>query len=209
MHKICRALGSVFLVLLSFGVLGRAQQAPPPASSAQSVQAQTPGQQANETLSPESQDRLVREIRHELIMLPYYGVFDNLSFRIEGRTVILDGQVVKPVVKSDAENAVKRIEGVDKVVNNIEVLPPSSMDDRTRRAVYRSIYSYGPLFKYGGMAVPPIHIIVKNGRVTLEGVVDSEADKNMAGIRANLVPGTFQITNNLRVVPSGGDKKKK
>ncbi len=207
MHKTCRALGFVFLVLLSFGVLGRAQQTPPP-SSAQSVQAQTPGQQANEALSPESQDRLVREIRHELIMLPYYGVFDNLSFRIEGRTVILEGQVLQPVVKSDAGNAVKRIEGVDKVVNNIEVLPPSSMDDRTRRAVYRSIYNYGPLFKYANMTVPSIHIIVKNGRVTLEGVVDSEADKNAAGIRAKLVPGTFQITNNLRVVPSGGGKKK-
>jgi hyperosmotically inducible protein len=207
MYRTCKALGSVFLVLLSFGVLGRAQQTPPP-SSAQSVQTQTPGQQANEALSPESQDRLVREVRHELIMLPYYGVFDNLSFRIEGRTVILDGQVVKPVVKSDAENTVKRIEGVDKVVNNIEVLPPSSMDDRTRRALYRSIYSYGPLFKYANMTVPSIHIIVKNGRVTLEGVVDSEADKNMAGVRANLVPGTFQITNNLRVVSSDGGKKK-
>jgi hyperosmotically inducible protein len=142
-------------------------------------------------------------------MLPYFGVFDNLSFRIQGRTVILEGQVVRPVVKSDAENSVKHIEGVEKVINNIEVLPPSPMDDRIRRAVYQSIYSYGPLFKYGGMAVPPIHIIVRNGRVTLEGVVDSEADKNMAGLRANQVPGTFQITNNLRVVNSGGQGKKK
>jgi hyperosmotically inducible protein len=116
--------------------------------------------------------------------------------------------VVQAVVKKDAENSVKHIEGVEKVVNNIEVLPPSPMDDRIRRAAYRSIYSYGPLFKYGGMAVPPIHIIVKNGRITLEGVVDSEADKSAAGLRANQVPGTFQITNNLRVVPSGGGKKK-
>jgi hyperosmotically inducible protein len=199
--------------MMCFVVLGSAQQTPPAPSPVpsndQSVQTQTQAQQANETLSPESLDRLVREVRHELIMLPYFGVFDNLSFRIQGRTVILEGQVVRPVVKSDAENSVKHIEGVEKVINNIEVLPPSPMDDRIRRAVYQSIYSYGPLFKYGGMAVPPIHIIVRNGRVTLEGVVDSEADKNMAGLRANQVPGTFQITNNLRVVNSGGQGKKK
>ncbi len=155
---------------------------------------------ANETLSPESQDKLIREVRHELIMLPYYNVFDNLTFGINGRTVTLNGQVVQPVTKSDAENAVKHIEGVEKVINNIEILPPSNMDDRIRREVYRSIYSYGPLFKYGNMAVPPIHIIVKNGRITLEGVVDSEADKNYAGVRANMVPGTFAVTNNLRVI---------
>jgi hyperosmotically inducible protein len=213
MHKSCRTLGFAFLVMMCFVVLGSAQQTPPAPSPVpsndQSVQTQTQAQQANETLSPESLDRLVREVRHELIMLPYFGVFDNLSFRIQGRTVILEGQVVRPVVKSDAENSVKHIEGVEKVINNIEVLPPSPMDDRIRRAVYQSIYSYGPLFKYGGMAVPPIHIIVRNGRVTLEGVVDSEADKNMAGLRANQVPGTFQITNNLRVVNSGGQGKKK
>jgi hyperosmotically inducible protein len=213
MHKSCRTLGFAFLVMMCFVVLGSAQQTPPAPSPApsndQSVQTQTQAQQANETLSPESQDRLVREVRHELIMLPYFGVFDNLSFRIQGRTVILEGQVVRPVVKSDAENSVKHIEGVEKVINNIEVLPPSPMDDRIRRAVYQSIYSYGPLFKYGGMAVPPIHIIVKGGRVTLDGVVDSEADKGLAGMRANQVPDTFQITNNLRVVNSGGQGKKK
>ena len=143
-------------------------------------------------------------------MLPYYSVFDNLAYRVDGRTVTLEGQVVNPVVKSDAENSVKRIEGVDKVVNNIEVLPPSPMDDRIRRQVYNSIYSYGPLFKYGHMAVPPIHIIVKGGRITLDGVVDSETDKNLAGMRTNQVPGTFQVTNNLRVVgPSGGKQKTK
>jgi hyperosmotically inducible protein len=141
-------------------------------------------------------------------MLPYYSVFDNLAFKVDGRTVTLEGQVVQPVVKSDAGNAVKHIEGVDKVVNNIEVLPPSPMDDRFRQQLYRSIYSYGPLFKYGHMAVPPIHIIVKNGRVTLDGVVDNETDKNLAGMRANQVPGTFQITNNLRVVPPSGGKQK-
>jgi hyperosmotically inducible periplasmic protein len=208
MHKACRALGFAFLVVLCFAVLGSAQQTPPASSSNQSVQSSgAQSQAANETLSPESEDRLIREVRHELIMLPYFGVFDNLTFRIDGRTVTLEGQVVQPVVKSDAGNAVKRIEGVEKVVNNIEVLPPSPADDRIRRAAYRAIYSYGPLFKYGGMTVPPIHIIVKNGRITLEGVVDSEADKNFAGIRANQVPGTFGVTNNLRVISSGGKKK--
>ncbi|MFZ0706762.1 MAG: BON domain-containing protein [Candidatus Korobacteraceae bacterium] len=165
--------------------------------------------QANETLSPESEDKLVREVRHELIMLPYYGVFDNLTFGIDGRTVTLNGQVVQPVTRSDAEKAVKHIEGVEKVVNNIEILPPSNMDDRVRRQVYNSIYSYGPLFKYGNMAVPPIHIIVRNARITLDGVVDSESDKNYAGVRANMVPGTFGVTNNLRVIPSNNESKKK
>jgi hyperosmotically inducible protein len=213
MHRTHRTLNLVFPVLLCFAVLGVAQQAQPVPSNDQSVQTQPNGaaqsQGANETLSPESQDRLVKEVRHELIMLPYYGVFDNLAFRIAGRTVILEGQVAQPVVKSDAGNSVKRIEGVEKVINNIEVLPPSPIDDQIRRAVYQSIYSYGPLFKYGHMAVPPIHIIVKNGRVTLEGVVDNETDKNLAGMRANQVPGTFQVTNNLRVVNSSNQNKKK
>ncbi len=213
MHRTCRIPGSFFLVLFCFAAIGTGQQTQPVPTQAQSVQTQANGaaqsQEANETLSPESRDRLISEVRHELIMLPYYGVFDNLAFRIDGRTVILEGQVTWPTLKSDAGNAVKRIEGVEKVVNNIETLPPSPMDDRIRRAVYESIYSYGPLFKYGGMAVPPIHIIVKNGRVTLDGVVDSETDKNLAGMRANQVPGTFQITNNLRVVSNSGQGKKK
>jgi len=128
---------------------------------------------------------------------------------MNGRTVILEGQVVKQVTRSDAENSVKHIEGVEKVVNNIEVLPPSPMDDRLRQRVYDAIYSYGPLFKYHGGAVPPIHIIVKGGKVTLDGVVDSETDKGLAGMRANQVPGTFEIINNLRVVkPSDGKPKK-
>jgi hyperosmotically inducible protein len=104
---------------------------------------------------------------------------------------------------------VKHIEGVEKVVNNIEVLPPSSADQRIRRATYQAIYSYGPLFKYSHAPVPPIHIIVKGGRVTLEGIVDSESDKQMAGIQANQVPGTFQITNNLRVIGPAQNEKKK
>jgi hyperosmotically inducible protein len=203
---------SLLLCVFTAATLAAAALLPqnPPASQIQPSTTQEQSMEAaNETLSPESQDKLVREIRHELIMLPYYNVFDNLAFSLNGRTVTLNGQVVQAVTKSDAGNAVKRIEGVEKVVNNIEVLPPSPMDDRIRKEVYRSIYSYGPLFKYGGMTVPPIHIIVKNGRITLDGVVDSESDKNLAGMRANQVPGTFQVTNNLRVVNPSNDKKKK
>lgn len=160
--------------------------------------------QADNALSPQAEDKLIREVRHELLMLPYYGVFDDLEYRVDGRTVTLTGYVTSQhaVTKKDAENVVKRIEGVDKVVNNIEVLPPSPMDDRLRMQLYRKIYGYGPLFKYANMTIPSIHIIVKNGRVILTGVVDSETDKNLAGLRANMVPGVFEVTNNLRVVGS-------
>ena len=122
-------------------------------------------------------------------MLPYYGVFDNLAYRVDGDTVTLMGQVTRPTLKSDAENVVKRIEGVERVVNHIEVLPLSPNDDRIRIAVYRAIYGQTGLDRYALQAVPPIHIIVNNGNVTLEGVVASETDKNLANIRANGVPG--------------------
>lgn len=205
-----RSFQLLFILMLCVAVCAAAP-VPQNAAKPQAQPSTVPDQSmsANETLSPESQDKLVREIRHELIMLPYYNVFDNLTFGLDGRTVTLNGQVVQPVTKSDAANAVKHIEGVEKVINNIETLPPSNMDDRIRRRAYETIYSYGPLFKYSNMAVPPIHIIVKNGRITLEGVVDSESDKNYAGVRANQVPGTFQVTNNLRVIPSNNDKGKK
>jgi hyperosmotically inducible periplasmic protein len=152
--------------------------------------------------SAKSQDRITREVRHELLMLPYFGVFDYIAFKVEGSTVTLLGQVVRPSLKSDAENALKHIEGVEKVDNQIEVLPPSPMDDGLRIHLYREIYGYPALEKYAMGVQKPIRIIVKNGRVALEGVVDSEADKNLAGIRANSVPGIFQVTNNLQVVPS-------
>jgi hyperosmotically inducible protein len=144
-------------------------------------------------------DRLVKEVRHELVMLPYYNVFDNLSFKVDGGTVTLMGQVTRPTLKSDAERVVKSIEGVERVVNNIEVLPLSTNDDRIRIAVYRAIYSQAGLQRYGMQAVPPIHILVNNGNVTLEGVVASEGDKNIANIQANGVPGVFSVKNNLRV----------
>jgi hyperosmotically inducible protein len=149
--------------------------------------------------SAKSQERIIREVRHELLMLPYFGVFDYIAFKVDGSNVTLLGQVVRPTLKSDAENSVKRIEGVEKVDNQIEVLPPSSMDDGLRIALFRAIYQYPALQKYELGVQKPIRIIVKNGRVTLEGVVDSEADKNLVGLRANTVPGIFSVTNNLQV----------
>ncbi|MDQ6677151.1 MAG: BON domain-containing protein, partial [Acidobacteriota bacterium] len=144
-----------------------------------------------------AQARLTKEVRHELVMLPYYNVFDNLAYRVNGSTVTLMGQVTRPTLKSDAANVVKRIEGVTQVNNEIEVLPLSPNDDQIRRAVYRAIYGYPSLStRYGFQAVPSIHIIVKNGQVTLDGVVANEADKNVANIQANGVPGVFSVTNN-------------
>ena len=144
-------------------------------------------------------DRLVKEVRHELVMLPYYSVFDNLAYRVDGTRVTLFGQVVRPTLKSDAETVVKKIEGVTGVTNEIEVLPLSPIDERLRRALFRAIYSKPSLERYALGAVPPIHIIVKNGNVALEGAVDNEMDKNVAGIAANGVPGVFKVTNNLAV----------
>jgi hyperosmotically inducible protein len=149
---------------------------------------------------PKMQQNLIKEVRHQLLLLPYYSVFDNLAYKVEGDKVTLEGQVVRPTLKSDAEAAVKSIEGVSAVVNNIEVLPVSPMDDQIRRAVYRAIYGDTALFRYGTSAVPSIHIIVKNGSVTLEGVADNESDKNLANLRANGVPNVFAVKNNLRVV---------
>ena len=150
----------------------------------------------NDNSSPE---RIQREVRHELVMLPTYSVFDNLAYKVDGNTVTLYGQVIHSELKSEAQNVVKKIEGVDKVDNNIQILPPFSNDDHIRRAIYRSIYGEDGFMKYAIEAVPPIHIIVNNGHVTLDGVVDNETDKNLAGIRAQQVPGTFEVKNNLQV----------
>ena len=132
-------------------------------------------------------------------MLPYYGVFDNLSYKVEGYTVTLMGQVTRPTLKSSAEKVVKDIEGVEGVVNQIEVLPLSPNDDRLRLAIYRAVYGSAQLNRYALQAVPSIHIIVKNGNVTLEGVAANEGDKNIAGIKANGVSGVFSVKNNLSV----------
>jgi hyperosmotically inducible periplasmic protein len=158
--------------------------------------------QGKQQTEPQSRQNLIREVRHQLVLLPYYSVFDNLAFKVEGDTVILEGQVVRPTLKSDAEGVIKNIEGVGRVVNNIEVLPVSPMDDQIRRAVYRAIFSEPALSRYAESAVPSIHIIVKNGHVTLVGVVDSETDKNLVNLRVNSIPNVFSVKNELVVTPS-------
>lgn len=149
--------------------------------------------QGNET-------RIAQEVRHQLVMLPYYSIYDDLAFRVDGGTVTLLGAVTRPTLKSDAENVTKRVEGVTQVNNQIEVLPLSPMDWQIRHAVARAIYgdpSIGD--RYGDQALPPIHIIVKNGHVVLEGVVANQGDKNLINIRANSVPNVFSVQNNLIV----------
>ena len=148
-----------------------------------------------------SEDHLMKEVRHELVTLPYYNVFDDLAYKVEGGTVTLYGTVTQPTLKHDAERAVRKIEGVTNVVNNIEVLPVSPNDDKIRRAVYHAIYSQPGLDMYGLRAVPTIHIIVKNGHVELKGAVANQGDKDRAGIAANGVPGVFSVTNDLQVAP--------
>jgi hyperosmotically inducible protein len=143
--------------------------------------------------------KVEQEVRHELVMLPWFGVFDNLEFQVNGDEVILSGQVTRPTLKSSAERVVSGIEGIEKVVNNIEVLPLSPYDDRIRIATYRSIYGFGPLSRYNWGPQPPIRIIVKNGNVTLAGVVANETDRNLANVRANGVSGVFSVDNNLRL----------
>ena len=157
-------------------------------------------QQRDQTYSPKAQARITKEVRHRILMLPDFGVFDNIAFKLNGYDVVLLGQVSKPLLKDEAARVVGKIEGVEHVENRIEVLPNSINDDRLRRDVFRAIYRYGPLEHYGVGSNRPIHIIVKGGHVTLEGVVDRQADKNLAGIRANGVFGVFSVENNL-VVP--------
>lgn len=148
---------------------------------------------------------LEREVRHQLVMLPYFSVFDDLEFEIrDDNTVVLSGEVTRPTLRSDAVNTVRKLAGVERVVDHIEVLPPSPMDDRIRVALYRAIFSNDQLDRYALRAVPPIHIIVKNGRVTLVGIVATEADKDVAGIIANRMPGIFSVTNDLTVEKRGG-----
>jgi hyperosmotically inducible protein len=156
--------------------------------------------------APQPQNEtLTREVQHQLRMLNYYTVFDNITFRVDGTRVILEGQVAKSAVKTEAVGTVKNIQGVTDVQDNIKVLPLSSHDDRIRRAAYQSIYGYPQLRKYEFQSVQSIHIIVDRGHITLEGFVDSQSDKNVAGIRANSVPGAFSMKNNL-IVPEGKGK---
>ncbi|HKQ86555.1 MAG TPA: BON domain-containing protein [Candidatus Acidoferrales bacterium] len=145
------------------------------------------------------EQHLSKQVRHALVMVPWYGVFDNLEYSIHGSEVTLSGQVVQPVTKNDAEKAVKRLEGVTRVVDNITVLPLSNFDDQIRRAEYRAIFRDPVLSRYSMGAVPAIHIIVNNGHVTLVGAVDRQMDANVARIRALSVPGVFSVTSNLHV----------
>lgn len=149
--------------------------------------------------SARGQKRIEKDVRHQLLMLPYFGVFDNLTYKVDGYNVTLGGAVTNPTLKSDAERSVKHIEGVEKVTNKIEVLPVSPMDDGLRRQLYRAIYGYPSLQRYALPPVKPIRILVKNGHVALEGVVDSQSDKSVAGIRASGVAGVFSVKNNLLV----------
>jgi hyperosmotically inducible periplasmic protein len=148
----------------------------------------------NGTLSP-----LESKVRHELAMLPYLNVFDDISFRVDGNTVTLFGEVTQPILKSDAGNVVKRVEGIARVENQIDVLPLSSFDDGIRLRTARAIYGYTPLQRYGMGAQPSIHIIVKNGNVTLTGFVSTDMDKQLAYMRASAVPGAFAVVNQLQI----------
>jgi len=138
-------------------------------------------------------------IRKQLARLPYYGVFDNLAFELNGNTVVLYGQVLRPTTKREAERRVAKMEGVERVINKIDVLPPSSFDDSIRRRVYNAVFRTGGLYRYALGANPSIHIVVNRGRVSLEGVVSNQMDSQLAYTAANGVPGVFSVTNNLRV----------
>ncbi len=160
------------------------------------------------TPGPKNEAKLARQIRHSLLMLPYYSIFDDLAFRLDGRTVTLEGACPPEPpwdIKSDAENVVRGIKGVKKVINNIQLLPLSSMDWQIRRAEARAIYGIPEIgMRYGYQALPSIHIIVENGHVTLEGVVDNQFDDTLIRTTANEVPNVFSVTDDLTVVKKGG-----
>jgi len=191
--------GKTMRLLATFVVLGGLAFAQ--AQSGNTQMAMRPG-------APDpSELRIVKEVRHELVMLPYYSLFDDLEYSVNGDTVTLLGSVVNPTLKKDAENVVKRIEGVNKVNNQIKVLPPSPMDDRIRQEVARAVSRQGGLYRYFMGAVPSIHIIVDSGHVTLKGVVDNEGDNTQARLAANQVPGVFSVKDELQVLNQKTAKK--
>ena len=159
-----------------------------------------PRANAGTAVSPEV-SQIENQVQHKLAMLPWYGVFDYLQYQVNGTEVTLSGQVISEhdTTRSDAENAFKRISGVTRVINNIEVLPLSMIDNQIRRAEYRTIFSQSDLGRYTMGAIPQVHIIVKNGHVSLYGVVMDQMDKTLAGLAANTVPGVFSVTNNLQI----------
>jgi len=190
------AIATVVVLMMSCSLSGSAQAAQPQTSNPTA-----PAMQPSDAVSPAVQQKINKGIAHALIMLPYSGVFDWITATVLGRNVTLGGQVLRSSLKPDAEYAVKKVEGVDNVVNNIEVLPPGPIDQRIREQVYNAIYNYPALSIYANNKVnPPIHIIVKSARVTLEGVVNTEVDKNLCTMRVNQVSDVLSVTNNLRVV---------
>lgn len=195
---------SIVACALAFGV-GVASQASAQdrINRRQRPQIARPGSRAESETRARTQ--IAREVRRELATLPYYDVFDFLQFEVQPDfTVVLSGQTVRPTLKRDAEARLRDVEGIERVVNNIEVLPLSSLDDRIRVAVYRELFNFdSPLYRYSLGAVPPIRIIVNRGRVTLKGIVATKGDSNLAYIRARTVPGTFEVTNELQIERDG------
>lgn len=193
MYKLAGAMGLTALFFLPLSLPAQQNQ------NGQHYDAFIPG--------PAQQANLIKQVRRQLVMLPYYTIFDDLGFRVNGSTVTLVGAVTNPVLKSDAENVTKQVEGVQTVINDIKVLPVSPMDWRIRRAEYRAIYGDPALAsRYCCQALPPIHIIVENGHVTIEGVVQNQFDKNVVGVRAKSVPGVFSVVNNLQVEQQSNNK---
>jgi hyperosmotically inducible protein len=177
------------------GILNRVAAVVAAVVLASSFAVAAPAEQAGERASYE---QLAKKVRKELVTLPWYGVFDNLSYQIDGSTVTLSGQVVQPSTRKDAERRVRKLTGVERVVNNIEVLPLSPFDDSIRVSAYRTLFGWNsPLFRYGGGANPSIHIVVERGHLTLEGVVSTEGDRILANSLVNSIPGVFSVTNNL------------
>jgi hyperosmotically inducible protein len=191
MHNtVCRYLAAVFALGLSFVAPALRAQHPPSAKLAK-----------GEPKSEENQ--LSREIRHQLFVLPYYSVFDYITFTLDADKVTLSGYVLRPTLRANAEAAVKSLEGVSSVKNLIEVLPKSSTDDDFRRAVYRAVFEDSTLQRYAVPEVPIIHIILRNGEVTLEGAVSTDAEKTLASTRASSVTGISTVKNKISIRPKG------
>ncbi len=191
-----RVFEGLILLLILFATLTQ----PVAVRSNKAFSQQKVGQARGDRNTATTPAMLAVEVRHRLVMLPSYDVFDWLEGDVKADgTVVLRGQTVRPTLKTDAEKSVRDIADITRVVNEIEVLPLSSNDDQLRLALYRAIYKFdSPLFKYATRAVPPIHIIVKNGRITLKGVVATKADSDLAYMAARNVSGLFEVTNELR-----------
>jgi hyperosmotically inducible protein len=191
MHQAIRGKFAPFLIIgLVLAVLSLRAQHPPSAKPA--------------TAAPKTEEsQLSREIRHQLIVLPYYSVFDYIAFTLDGNKITLTGYVLRPTLRTNAEAAVKSLEGVSSVKNLIEVLPKSPADDDSRRAVYRAIFEDSTLQRYAAQEVPLIHVILRNGEVTLEGAVLTEAEKNLASTRVSGVSGISTVKNNISIRPKG------